>query len=101
MFLTLVGSVAVETILLLAVSIALAVEAFAELNDFGERARDAFGADLGPSSSSSSSPAGVKAVLLVAGALLAGLVAMVLQLGGFHIMLGASPLYPLAYVNTY
>jgi hypothetical protein len=77
----------VETVLLLALSVAMAVEAFAEVNDFGERARDAFGSNLGPSSSAAA-PAGVKTLLVVAGAVLAGLVAMVLQLGGFHIMLG-------------
>lgn len=86
-FLALVAAVAVETMLLLALTVALAAEAFGEIGDFAERASDAFGNSLGPASPSSSA-GGVKAILIVAGALLAGLVAMVLQLGGFHVMLG-------------
>lgn len=70
-----------ETVVLLVVNIALIIEAFGGFGSIEDRAADAFGNSLGD-------VLGVRIVLIMCGFVLFAVAALVLQLAGFHVMLG-------------
>ena len=81
-FLALIAAVATETLFLFVITLIYIIESFGVFGNIVDRAENSFGDSLGGA-------LGLRVVLVVCGAILLSVVALVLQLAGFHAMLGS------------